>query len=61
MVYGCYFSPLTRNLKLFMDLFFEKERCFVVKILKKIKKLQGKWINPINLPKIVIMLNNLKW
>ena len=44
-----------------MDLFFEKERCFVVKILKKIKKLQGKWINPINLPKIVIMLNNLKW
>ena len=45
-----------------MDLFFEKERCLVVKMLKKIKKTQEKqWINPINFLKIVIMLNNLKW
>ena len=44
-----------------MDLFFEKEKCLIVKMLKEIKKARKKWINSINLLKIVIMLNNLKW
>ena len=30
-------------------------------MLKKIKKARKRWINSINLLKIVIMLNNLKW
>ena len=43
-----------------MNLFFEKTNSFVVKMLKKAKKLQGEWIKPGNLPKIVIISNNLK-